>query len=106
MAGPDINWEGRPGTKYGYWIHAIGTTFRDEPGNYVYAKQASPGYWSPIYVGQTTSLQDRLADHEKEACAQRNGASHIHTHTTPGGECARLAEESDLIAKWAPVCSG
>ena len=106
MAIPEIYWEGKSRAKYGYWIHSIGTEFTDAAGNYIYAKQTQPGHWSPVYIGQTTRLRDRLADHEKEACALRNGATHIHTHTTPGGEAERLNEESDLIDIWSPVCNG
>ena len=105
MAGPDINWEGASGSKYGYWIYKIGTTFKDAPGNYIYAKETRPGYWSPVYIGQTSSLANRLADHEKEACATRNGATHIHAHTGSDSEQVRRAEERDLIDKWDPVCN-
>jgi len=105
MSNPDIHWEGQSGRTYGYWIHPLGTTFKDEPGNYIYAKETSPGRWRPIYAGQTASLGDRLADHEKEACARRNGATHVHAHTSAGGESTRRAEESDLIAKWQPACN-
>ena len=106
MSGPEIYWEGKSGKKYGYWIYPIGTAFKDEPGNYIYATETSPKEWQPVYIGQTSSLNDRLADHEKEACAKRNGATHIHAHITSGGESKRLEEESDLIAKWNPACNG
>ena len=106
MATPDIEWEGESGKRYGYWIYPIGTSFRDEPGNYIYAKEVQPGRWRPLYVGQTSSLAARLADHEKEACATRNGATHVHAHMTVGGETKRRQEEVDLIRKWTPVCNG
>ncbi|HLJ58976.1 MAG TPA: hypothetical protein VKZ50_04515 [bacterium] len=99
-----IDWEGASGKKYGYWIYLIGSDFKDQPGNYIYAKQTRPGWWAAIYIGQTSSLQDRLADHEREACAKRNGATHIHAHTS-GDENTRRAEENDLIEKWDPVCN-
>ena len=104
MSTPDIHWEGQIG-KYGYWIHPIGTAFKDEPGNYMYATESRPGYWRPVYIGQTESLRDRLADHEREWCARRNGATHIHAHVTTAGELARRTEETDLIRKWSPVCN-
>lgn len=80
MSAPDIYWSGESGKEYGYWIHKIGTSFKDEQVNYIYAKETEPGRWRPMYVGQTSSLADRLADHEKEACAKPNGATHC-THT-------------------------
>ena len=82
----------------------MGTDFKDSPGNYVFAKEVSPGQWSPVYIGQTNSLKTRLGNHEKEACAKRNGATHIHAHTS-GGEEARLKEEKDLITRWKPTCN-
>ena len=105
MADSDTWWEGQSGKEYQYWIHPIGTSFNDEPGNYIYAKEVEPGSWRPLYIGQTSSLSDRLADHEKEACATRNGATRVHVHTNRGGEARRTAEEADLIAKWTPVCN-
>lgn len=102
---PDIFWEGQSGNKYGYWISPINDSFKKEPGNYVFAKQTKPNHWRPIYIGQTNNLLNRLSNHEKMDCAITNGATHIHTHTNPNGENARLLEESDLINKWNPVCN-
>ncbi|HXG28617.1 MAG TPA: hypothetical protein VNJ47_07205 [Nevskiales bacterium] len=107
MSQPDIYWEGASGQKYGYWIHGFNTAWKEASGNYIYAKETSPGSgrWVPIYIGQTKNLADRLADHEKEACARRNGATHIHAHVSSSDEAARKREEADLIAKWKPVCN-
>ena len=107
MSQPDISWEGASGKKYGYWIHDFDTNWKAEPGNYIYAKETVPGSsrWTPVYIGQTKNLAERLADHEKESCAKRNGATHIQAHTLPTDESVRKAEEVDLIAKWKPVCN-
>ncbi len=99
MVEPEIYWEGLSGKKYGYWIHPIGTTFINSPGNYIYSKETQPGYWQPIYIGQTNSLETRLTSHEKESCAIRHGATHIHTHTSSTNEAIRINEETDLIKK-------
>ena len=74
MADTEISWEGQSGKEYVYWIHRIGTYFSDEPGNYIYAKEVEPDSWTPLYIGQTSSLEERLADDEKEACTQRRNA--------------------------------
>lgn len=99
-----IRWTGQSGNQYQYWIYPIGSTFKEEGGNYIFAKETKPGYWSPVYVGQTNNLNKRLGDHEKEACAKRNGATHIHAHLN-AAEPTRLAEEKDLILKWQPACN-
>lgn len=102
---PTINWLGASGTQYKYWIYPISTSFEEKPGNYIFAKQTRPGYWSPCYIGQTENLGDRLANHEKESCAKRNGATHIHVHENVNGERPRKVEEKDLILKWQPPCN-
>jgi excinuclease UvrABC nuclease subunit len=103
-APPQINWPGRSGLKYLYWIYPIETAFNDAPGNYVFARQSSPGKWSPVYIGQSKNVAQRLSSHEKEECAKRNGATHIHVHSTPT-EADRLSEELDLISRWKPPCN-
>lgn len=102
---PTILWPGSSGREYQYFIYPIGTSFKEEPGNYVFSKESQPGKWSPCYIGQTENLNQRLENHEKEGCAVRNGATHIHVHLTAGGESVRRAEESDLITKWTPPCN-
>lgn len=106
MANTEISWEGQSGKEYLYWSHRIGTYFSDEPGNYIYAKEVEPGSWEPLCIGHTSSLQDRLADHEKEACAKQHGATHVHVHTSRFGAARQTAEEADLVARWNPVCNG
>ena len=105
MPEPDTYWEGSSGKKYGYWMHEIGTSFKDGPGNYIYTKETQPGYWRPPYIEQTSSLADRLADHEEEAYAKRNGATHIQAHTSSDSEQVCRGEKADLIGKWDPVCN-
>jgi hypothetical protein len=104
MSEVTINWPGKSGTQYKYWIGPIDASFKTEGGNYIYAKESQPGSWVPIYIGQAKNLSERLANHEKEASAKRNGATHIHSHTN-GTETARLAEESDLLARWSTPCN-
>ena len=100
-----INWPGASGTQYKYWIYPIGTTFRDEPGNYIFAKRTSSGKWTPVYIGETQSLGDRLPNHEKLPCVKRTGGTHVHAQITSGGQQARLAEEADLLRNFSPPCN-
>lgn len=102
---PTIVWPGQSGKEYKYWIYPIGTSFKEEPANYIFAKETSPGYWRACYIGQTKNLNQRLEDHGKEACAKRYGATHIHAHLNNAGENARRAEEKDLIQRWKPPCN-
>ena len=82
MAEQTIMWPGASGKEYKYWIYAIGTSFKDSPGNYIFAKETSIGRWTPIYIGETDSLQDRLSNHEKLPCVERHGGTHVHAHSS------------------------
>jgi excinuclease UvrABC nuclease subunit len=101
---PTINWPGQSGKQYKYWIYPRASDLKESPGNYVYAKETSPGKWSPVYIGQTDNLKERQSAKYKKECLDRNGATHIHAHLS-GDENSRLAEEADLIAKWQPDCN-
>jgi hypothetical protein len=105
MAEQTIMWPGASGKEYKYWIHSINTSFKDSPGNYIFSKETSRGYWTPIYIGETDSLKKRLSNHEKMPCVKRYGGTHIHAHTSSSDEKVRRAEESDLLAKWDPPCN-
>ena len=104
MTQQTARWQGQSGRTYDYEVHLIGTTFAEKPGNYIFAA-ISDGRWKACYIGQTENLHDRLANHEKEPCAMRYGASHVHAHVTTGGEAVRKAEEEDLIRLHKPPCN-
>lgn len=101
---PKCSWPGKSGKTYVHHVYPIGTKFLNEPGNSVFCKETSPGQWTPQYIGQTDNLGERLADHEKEACAIARGATHIHAHLNPI-RIDRLAEEKDLIQNFNPSCN-
>jgi hypothetical protein len=97
-------WAGKSGKTYEYEIYPIGTTFNQVPGNYIFCKLNAYGQWVPQYIGQSNNLGQRLGDHEKETCAKRNGATHIHAHVNQI-EDDRLREEKDLIEYHNPPCN-
>ena len=101
---PTCNWPGKSGKTYLYGIYPIGTSFVAKGGSYIFCKKNNANKWAPQYIGQTNDLNERLGDHEKEACAKRNGATHIHVrlNTTKAN---RLAEEKDLITNFKPSCN-
>jgi hypothetical protein len=102
---PNIQWTGASGQTYQYWIHAIPFSFNaGQAGNYIFAKNVN-GTWYAVYIGQTGDLGERFHDHHKRQCILANGATHIHVHTTPAGERARLAEERDLLAAGGATCN-
>ena len=105
MSAKTIEWPGKSGKNYKYWIYEIGESLKDAPGNYIFAKESSPGNWTPVYIGETGSLADRLPDHEKLPCVSRNGGTHVHAHLSSADDDVRRREEADLIARWDPPCN-
>jgi hypothetical protein len=105
MSNETIIWEGRSGTEYKYWIHPLPPNFREVPGNYIFAKETKPDTFTAIYIGEAGDLSDRFDNHHAMPCIKREGATHIHVHTSSAGEQARRDEESDLIARWSPTCN-
>lgn len=100
-----IRWDGISGKEYTYYIYPIDSfNPKVEGGNYIFGKETKPGSHQPVYVGQTNDLKERLGDPEKEACAKRNGATHIHAHLN-GNKQSRLDEEEDIVKKWKHVCN-
>ena len=105
MAEETINWVGKSGKKYRYWIYDIGTPMKQVPGNYVFARRSEPGRLVAVYIGQTGDLSERFEYHHKMPCIRENRASHICTHTSSADEAIRKAEEDDLIKNYDPVCN-
>jgi len=97
-------WTGASGSSYTYYIFPVNTSFEARAGNYIFCRETSAGRWSPQYIGQAGNLGDRLADHDKEACAKQNGATHVHARLNPV-EADRLKEEKDLILRFQPPCN-
>ena len=100
-----VEWPGKSGKTYAYLVYEFGTTFKQSPGNYIFAKETEPNTLTPFYIGQTGDLSERFDNHHKMPCIRLYGATHICTHKSSDDESVRMAEESDLIKKWNPVCN-
>ena len=104
-----VRWRGMSGQVYSYSVHPVDENWYDGPGNYIFAKYIQGSGWIAIYIGETSSLKDRLSPfsgHEKADCAYRNGITHIHAHRSSDQQEVRRTEEADLIGYYKPVCNG
>lgn len=81
--------------------HPDRVRWNEVPGVYVFAGLDRFREWSPLYVGQTGSLAERLTTHEKWSEASRLGATHIHVRVVQDEE-SRLALEERLIHAYHP----
>ncbi len=100
-----FTWTGKSGLSYQYQIYPMGTSLNDLPGNYVFARESSPNRWAAVYIGQTENLRTGLPRHGELPGAIRDRVTHIHVHLHRGGELARRAEETDLLAAIAMPCN-
>lgn len=66
--------------RYEFYVYTPDTTWHDVPGLYIFAGLTSERRWTPLYIGQANSFEQRLrlTSHENWASAVRLGATHIH----------------------------
>ena len=76
-------------------------TWNDVPGIYVFAVPNGLYGWAPLYIGQASSLKDRLSSHERWDEAAQRGAVHIHAKLVRSAT-DRDRVERDLIQKYQP----
>lgn len=97
---------GISGKPYRYWPSSIqSNSFKNEPGNYAFAKQVSANKYFIIYVGETSDLSTRFSGHHAAQCIRNHGVTHILTHTNTIDEKVRRSEETDLIRALRPPCN-
>lgn len=100
-----VSWQGQSGFNYQFEILAPNGAISKIAGLYIFA-QSGPQGWRAIYIGQAGDLNDRLTNaHEKMPCIKENGATHLHLAVAPDDEEVRKQQETDLIARWQPVCN-
>ncbi|HEY8591910.1 MAG TPA: hypothetical protein VIL42_03485 [Sphingomicrobium sp.] len=98
-------WPGASGRTYTYHVYGVGTSFKTEPGNYIFAKVAN-GKWVPVYIGESECLGERCTStHHKWEAALKHGATHIHAHLNKAGLQSRLDEETDLRRNFNTPCN-
>lgn len=71
--------------------HLPSVSWKDIPGIYIFAGLDQLNRWVPLYIGQASSLSDRLSGHERWAEAVRRGATHIHA------KVVNVQRERDII---------
>lgn len=106
----DVIFEGDSGKRYDFIAYTADTTFNDVGAVYIFTKRnlySDGSYkYTSLYVGQTSSLQDRIPSHEKWPCARKYGVNSICIRLD-ANVSSRLAIEEDLI-NWGnsrPPCN-
>ena len=97
-----VVWTGESGREYLYQVCDPSKPWLDVPGNFVLAR-ANGNVLSAIYIGQSSSLRDRLPAYLEWDIARDAGATHLLAHVSFAGEHARISEAHDLIRAYMPV---
>jgi hypothetical protein len=94
----DATFKGKIGN-YSFEVYPTDTSFNAVGAVYIFTKRKvgsdSKGTHILLYIGQTDSLNDRIPNHEKWPCANRNGVNCICIHREDS-ETSRLDKETDL----------
>ena len=105
-----VTFYGASGTKYNFTAYTADTTFNDVGAVYIFTKRyrgTDGSYkYTPLYIGQTNSLSDRIPSHEEWPCVRRHGVNSICIHADDS-RSSRLAKERDLINRGSspPPCN-
>lgn len=99
---------GESGEDYFFEIYPKDSTFPNISAVYIFVKRISnsSGKYSykPLYIGESSELGERIKNHNKEKCVEKNGYTHICILPIQK-EKHRLEIESDLIHKWDTPCN-
>lgn len=103
----DAAFKGKMGS-YSFEVYSTDTSFNAVGAVYIFTKRtvdaAGKGSHTLLYIGQTDSLKDRIPNHEKLPCIQRNGANCICVHRDDD-EDSRLVKETNLRAVFNTPCN-
>ena len=103
-----INWIGKSGQSYPFFLFPHGTEFHAASAVYIACKQVAPETFSALYVGEAESLYNRLnvggVNHQGLLRAAREGMTHICAMAVDGRR-ERLRIELDLRHALDPVCN-
>lgn len=99
---------GASGRIYTLEVFPIGTVFKPRPGVYVFARSDEHRRWQPIYIGQTSNLDERLREHltnhDNLTCIKAAKPTHLHVMTVLD-ERERQEIQQDIVRSLHPLCN-
>ena len=100
--GIPITLTGVSGKQYPFGAYPRTSSWNSVAGVYVILRDTAGG--TVLYVGETEDLKQRLSNHHRQACFDRNNWTHL-AFLGEGSETQRLQIERDLMDKYQPVCN-
>ena len=100
--GIPVTLQGASGASYAFRAYPKNSSWNAVAGNYAILRQVSGG--AVVYVGETENLGDRMANHHRQTCFDRNAWTHL-AFRGEGSADRRRAVELDLMAHYKPTCN-
>lgn len=97
----NIDWLAPNGRKLSFQVLRHDSNWKHVSGLYMFCRQELNGTYIPLYIGQATSLKDRLPNHEQWSPAVRKGADSVHAVVVPS-QADRDYFEECLIRQYQP----
>ena len=97
-------WTGESGQKYFYTRYSADTRWKKVSANYICVRTVENTPYAK-YIGETGNLQERMPNHEKWPCCNRNGVNEIHINRGAKSAEERRIQEADLVAMYDPPCN-
>ena len=99
-----ITLTGASGAQYSFNLYSKSLYWKSVPGVYIILRKNISGKYDPIYVGETEDLGDRIPNHHKLRCFERNGWTHLGFHYEDNSS-RRLYIENDILQNYNWVCN-
>jgi excinuclease UvrABC nuclease subunit len=96
-----INWQSPNGQNLEFGIYQYLGQWNPVAGVYMFCRQELNGSYTPLYIGQAQSFQDRLSRHEQWNPAVQKGASVVLAAVVPL-QANRDLFERQLIQQYQP----
>ncbi len=82
-------------------VHEHGANWNAAAGIYMFCGINQQNQWFPLYIGQASSLAERVPNHERWQEAVRLGATHVHAKAV-SQQATRDQIEAALILAYQP----
>jgi hypothetical protein len=107
----NVDISGKSGTKYSFQVYPFDQAFNRVGAVYAILrrerdpKNETMWRYSPVYVGETSSLLSGFYDHPKEPCFEKEDANCVAVHLDNSEE-SRKAKEQDILDEGVWPCNG
>ena len=108
----NITFVGESGKRYNnFTAYTTNTSFNDVSAVYIFTRRYldsdGTNKYVSLYVGETRELGERIRNHEKWPCVNRNNCNSICVLRVEDNKSKRLAIQNDLIWENSPPpCNG